>query len=582
MRRFGWLLYDGLIAGGATLVAGLFAFGPISTDVTTRTTERLKSEGRAWATVASIDGRDVTLAGAAPEPQLRALALESADRVFGVRIVVDATTVLPLATPYPFAAERTSAGVKLTGAVPNEETRTLLRKAAAEIAAGGTVTDETVLARGAPADFATRAGFAVARLADLTTGQVSWSGDGLSIGGDPLDFATWQALERRLANELPAGTKLVADTLRTPAPPRWTFSATTVDGRVVLDGYLPDAATRDRVLKAASAAFPAGVEDRTILAPGAADGTTAAIDFSLAALPRLVAGGAKIDPAGYTIAGRPKSWEVYRDLEDRLKAGVPGGLRLVADGLVAVPPSPYRFALKTADGGASVEGYLPDAAARDRVFAALKAAFGRVDGKVDLAPGAPGGFVDTLVALAPTLARFSDLGVEVADGAIALKGAAPTAALGDKILKKLRSLLPAGFTLREGAVTALPPPPQVDAATCQTALGAVQTGDKIHFDTGKATLRDESIRILDALVVASLKCTAAHVSVEGHTDSDGEANANQVLSEERARAVVDYLVEGGIAADRLTAIGFGETQPIADNATAEGRQQNRRIEFRVE
>ncbi|MCE1237169.1 MAG: OmpA family protein [Hyphomicrobiales bacterium] len=582
MRRFGWLLYDGLIAGGATLVAGLFAFGPIAADVTARTTERLRSEGRAWATVASIDGRDITLAGAAPEPQLRALAVESADRVFGVRVVTDATTVLPLATPYPFDAERTAAGVKLTGAVPNEETRALLRKAAAEVAGGRPVVDETVLARGAPADFAARAGFAVARLADLTAGQASWSGDGLSIGGDPLDFATWQALERRLASELPAGAKLVADALRTPAPPRWSFSATTVDGRVVLDGFLPDAATRDRVLKTASAAFPGGVEDRTILAPGAADGTAAAIDFSLAALSRLVAGGAKIDPAGYTIAGKPKSWEVYRDLEDRLKAGGPGGLRLVSDGLVPVAPSPYRFALKAANGGATVEGHLPDAAARDRVFAALKAAFGRVDGEVDLAPGAPKGFVDTLVALAPTLARFSDLGFDFADGAIDLKGAAPTAALGEKILAKLRSLLPTGISLRESAVSALPPPPQVDAATCQADLAAVQTGDKIHFDTGKATLREESVRVLDGLVVAALKCTSAHVAVEGHTDSDGDETANQALSEARARAVVEYLVEGGIAADRLAAIGFGETRPIADNATPEGRQQNRRIEFRVE
>lgn len=582
MRRFGWLLSDGVIAAAATVVAGLVAFGPIAEDVTTRTTERLKSEGRAWARVASIDGRDVTLAGAAPEPQLRTLAVESADRVFGVRVVVDATTVLPLATPYPFTAERTAGGVKLSGAVPNEEIRTVLRQAAAEVASGGDVVDETVLARGAPADFAARAGFAVARLADLISGQVAWAGDGLSIGGDPRDFAAWQALERRLATELPQGTKVVADTLRTPAPPRWTFSATTVDGRLVLDGYLPDAATRERVLKTAAAAFPAGVEDRTVLAPGAAAGTGAAIDFTLSALPRLTAGGAKIDPAGYTIAGRPKSWEVYRDLEGRLSAGGPGGLRLVADGLVPVPPSPYRFALTATDGVATVEGHLPDVAARDRVLAALKAAFGRVDGAVELAPGAPKGFAETLAALAPTLARFPELAFAFSDGAIELKGAAPTAALGEKILAKLRSLLPEGVALRQSAVTALPPPPQVDAATCQADLAAVQTGDKIHFDTGKASLREESVRILDGLVVAALKCATARVSVEGHTDSDGDEAANQALSEARARAVVDYLIEGGIAAERLTAAGFGETRPIADNASPEGRQQNRRIEFRVE
>ena len=67
--------------------------------------------------------------------------------------------------------------------------------------------------------------------------------------------------------------------------------------------------------------------------------------------------------------------------------------------------------------------------------------------------------------------------------------------------------------------------------------------------------------------------------VEGHTDSQGSASSNQDLSQRRAEAVRDYLVSRGIAGDRLTAQGFGPSRPIADNGTAEGRANNRRVEI---
>ena len=68
------------------------------------------------------------------------------------------------------------------------------------------------------------------------------------------------------------------------------------------------------------------------------------------------------------------------------------------------------------------------------------------------------------------------------------------------------------------------------------------------------------------------------VRIEGHTDSDGDDEYNRQLSDGRARAVRAYLVEHGVEAARLEAVGYGETQPIADNLSASGRQQNRRVE----
>ena len=78
-----------------------------------------------------------------------------------------------------------------------------------------------------------------------------------------------------------------------------------------------------------------------------------------------------------------------------------------------------------------------------------------------------------------------------------------------------------------------------------------------------------------------MRCPAANVEIAGHTDAEGDAAANQALSEKRAQAVVDYLVKAGLPAERFTAVGYGSAQPVASNDTGDGRAQNRRIEFLV-
>lgn len=101
----------------------------------------------------------------------------------------------------------------------------------------------------------------------------------------------------------------------------------------------------------------------------------------------------------------------------------------------------------------------------------------------------------------------------------------------------------------------------------------------IEFDTGKATLRPESEKVL-AQVAALLKSEPDWtMKIEGHTDSTGTKQGNQVLSQQRAAAVVAWLVKDDIAASRLTAVGVGETKPVADNGTDPGRARNRRVEL---
>jgi OOP family OmpA-OmpF porin len=107
------------------------------------------------------------------------------------------------------------------------------------------------------------------------------------------------------------------------------------------------------------------------------------------------------------------------------------------------------------------------------------------------------------------------------------------------------------------------------------------TLNNLQFETGKANLKPNSYALLADLVeIMKLKPTM-RIEVAGHTDSDGDDAMNLVLSKQRAEAVKNYLVSQGIAAARIVAIGYGESKPIASNATPEGKASNRRTTIQV-
>ncbi|HPR54703.1 MAG TPA: OmpA family protein [Deltaproteobacteria bacterium] len=122
---------------------------------------------------------------------------------------------------------------------------------------------------------------------------------------------------------------------------------------------------------------------------------------------------------------------------------------------------------------------------------------------------------------------------------------------------------------------------KVDANGCPPAVeqGAIIFRN-IQFDLGKATLREESYPILDEVTDYMKANTGVKMEVQGHTCNLGSAAFNLKLSDQRANTVRNYLVENGVAADRLTAKGYGLTQPIAPNDNEENRAKNRRVEFK--
>ena len=101
----------------------------------------------------------------------------------------------------------------------------------------------------------------------------------------------------------------------------------------------------------------------------------------------------------------------------------------------------------------------------------------------------------------------------------------------------------------------------------------------INFETGKSTILPESQEIVTQIADMLRENPSLQVSVEGHTDNIGTAKANQLLSQARAAAVMNAVIAKGIARTRLSAKGWGQTKPVADNATADGRGKNRRVEI---
>jgi outer membrane protein OmpA-like peptidoglycan-associated protein len=112
-------------------------------------------------------------------------------------------------------------------------------------------------------------------------------------------------------------------------------------------------------------------------------------------------------------------------------------------------------------------------------------------------------------------------------------------------------------------------------------VNATAVLNNIFFDVSKFELKPESQVELDKLVQLLNENPTLRIEISGHTDNQGKPADNLTLSNNRAKAVVTYVVGKGIATARLTSKGYGETKPVADNKTEDGRAKNRRTEMKV-
>jgi OmpA-OmpF porin, OOP family len=120
------------------------------------------------------------------------------------------------------------------------------------------------------------------------------------------------------------------------------------------------------------------------------------------------------------------------------------------------------------------------------------------------------------------------------------------------------------------------------AGPLQTRLNDLFVGKSIEFDTGSSRLRADSHKLLNAIADVLNADADAKIEIGGHTDSNGTETKNVRLSQRRAEVVKNYLVDKGIRSNRIEAVGYGSSLPIAEDSTFDGQRQNRRIEFQVQ
>ncbi len=147
----------------------------------------------------------------------------------------------------------------------------------------------------------------------------------------------------------------------------------------------------------------------------------------------------------------------------------------------------------------------------------------------------------------------------------------------------LASKLPAGsYTVNVAHDASIgAKPPEMDPGLCASLATEIVETQKLSFEPGSATLKADVIPAIQQLAVVLQNCTHAPIEIAGYTDSQGRQEMNLALSTRRARAVLDALLEEGVLTQNFSAVGYGESQPIASNETEAGREKNRRIEFRI-
>ncbi len=487
------------------------------------------------------------------------------------------------ADPFVWTANYDGSSVIIAGYVPNDVVRELLVATVKATLPGVPIDDKAAIASGDPPGFAEAAAFSIAALNRLRHGGVTLDGLKLDVAGEAKSVDDYEAVLASLGGTLPDGMQVV-DTEIKPAPVSpYFWKAERADGRVVLTGYVPSPQSRNEMTALAQSLFAAEtVDQRVRIAAGEPRmDWLGGIKFALGQLAKVSHGSVALDENSYSIAGEAVNSAAFLALADVNGRTLPASLTLKQADIVPPHVSPYRLVVERRGAGILLDGDIASTVEHQRLLDAVRHKFGSapVEDRVVYASGEPEGFVAAGEAALQALSRLSGGRATVVDSAVTVSGYTYYASAVDGIVEELDADLPDGFKVASQDIASRQADQPVTANQCRDLMQAVLKIGGIGFDGGKAALTEDSEGILDRASAVIERCPEAGVEVGAHSDSDGSATRNRDLTQVRAETIVEYLVAAGVKRERLTAVGYGESKPIADNATAAGKATNRRIEF---
>jgi len=222
-------------------------------------------------------------------------------------------------------------------------------------------------------------------------------------------------------------------------------------------------------------------------------------------------------------------------------------------------------------------GSVPDEASRAAILARLRELYGAHNVVDRLEVGGvvppPNWSENMTKMLTPNLKQVHKGQLQVSGTQVALKGNVANEALRQQVVSEIATSLNPTYSIDNGLIVA--------GGEAQGILDKTLSNRVVEFESGAATLTPVGRAILDEMAGAIKQIGAPKIQLIGHTDSQGNRQANVALSLARANTVRAYLIDKGIPAETLSASGSGPDQPVASNDTVEGRAKNRRIEFRL-
>ena len=595
-----------LTAGGVCTFTAIKAADMIEDRSRTAVTDALVANQHAWVSV-HVDGLRVELTGTATDEAARFRALSvvngivDAERVIDNMEVADAAAIK--APKFSIEILRGSTGISLIGLVPASTDRAALVSSLKALKNGALKSSGQITDMLDTADFPVPDGwdnavrFGIDALRNLPKSKISITAERVAITAISGSLEEKREIETKLARKAPKALDLIINIsaprpVITPFTLRFLINAETVR----FDACSADTEkTRAAIIKAA---LDAGLKDAADCTIGLGVPTPSwgkAVATGIAALKQIGGGTITYSDVDVTlVALEGTSQALFDRVIGELEADLPDVFSLHSvlpkatktDGSGQAAEAAEFIATLSPEGRVQLRGRITDERSRAAVYSYARARFGTkvVYGAARLDDELPRGWPLRVLTAVQALAELKQGSVVVQRDFIDVRGLTGNPDARANIARLLSEKLGSSqdynidvtYQKKLDPVASLLHPKE-----CIIAIDAAKKERKISFEPGSSDLDASGLAVIARIAEIIKTCHPLKLEIAGFTDSQGREEMNQSLSKARADAVLQGMMNHRVLTSGMVAVGHGESAPIADNATAEGREANRRIQFKL-